>query len=83
MIVRISEIKVVPEKLEDYISILKEEAAASVKLEPGVMATYPMCQKDNPTEIRILEIYADKAAYESHLQTPHFKKYKNTTQNIV
>jgi quinol monooxygenase YgiN len=42
-----------------------------------------MFQKENPTEIRILEIYADKKAYESHLQTPHFKTYKTSTLNMV
>lgn len=25
-----------------------------------------------PTKIRIIEMYADKTAYQSHLQTPHF-----------
>jgi quinol monooxygenase YgiN len=42
-----------------------------------------MFQKENPTEIRILEIYAGKEAYESHLQTPHFKHYKTSTLNMV
>lgn len=83
MIIRIAEIQIDPNYLEDYISILKEESAASVKLEPGVISIYPMYQKENPTEIRILEIYADKDAYESHLQTPHFKEYKSSTQNMV
>ena len=83
MMVRISEIEIVPEYLEEYKSILKEEAAASVKIEPGVIAIFPMYQKENPEEIRILEIYANKAAYQSHLQTPHFKHYKTTTLNMV
>jgi quinol monooxygenase YgiN len=39
--------------------------------------------KDHPTQIRIFETYADRAAYESHLQTPHFKKYKTETANMV
>jgi 4-carboxymuconolactone decarboxylase len=28
-------------------------------------------------------MYADAAAYEAHLQTPHFKKYKTGTQGMV
>lgn len=39
--------------------------------------------KDNPAQIRILEIYADQAAYEAHLKTPHFLKYKNGTAGMV
>lgn len=48
-----------------------------------MIAIYPMYQKENPTQIRILEIYASQAAYRSHLQTPHFLHYKSTTLNMV
>jgi 4-carboxymuconolactone decarboxylase len=83
MMVRISEIEIVPEYLEEYNAILKEEAAASVKIEPGVIAIFPMYQKEKSTQLRIVEIYANKAAYQSHLQTPHFQHYKTTTLKMV
>ncbi|MDT7828439.1 antibiotic biosynthesis monooxygenase [Pricia sp. S334] len=83
MMIRISEIEIVPEYLDEYLSILTEESKASVALEPGVISIYPMYQKENPTEIRILEIYADKKAYEDHLKTPHFKHYKTRTLKMV
>ena len=83
MMVRISEIEIVPEYLEAYKSILKEEAAASVKIERGVIAIFPMSQQLNPTQIRIVEIYANKAAYQSHLKTTHFQHYKNSTLKMV
>ena len=83
MMIRISEIGIKPEYLDEYLSILKEESKASVELESGVISIYPMYQKENPTEIRILEIYANKKAYESHLETPHFKHYKTTTLKMV
>lgn len=83
MMVRISEIEIDPVYLAAYKAILKEEAAASVKLEPGVIAIFPMYQKENPTSVRILEMYASKKAYEQHLKTPHFQKYKTTTLNMV
>lgn len=83
MMVRIAEIEIEPSNLDEYIAILKEEAEASVRLEPGVISIYPMFEKENPTQIRILEIYADEEAYKSHLQTPHFKKYKTATANMI
>jgi quinol monooxygenase YgiN len=83
MLVRISEIEIVPGYLDEYKAILKEESAASVKLEPGVIAIFPMFEKENPTRIRILEIYASREAYESHLKTPHFQRYKTTTLKMV
>jgi quinol monooxygenase YgiN len=42
-----------------------------------------MYQKTDSTQIRILEIYNDNNAYQSHLKTPHFQKYKTTTIKMV
>ncbi|MEH2148688.1 putative quinol monooxygenase [Nostoc sp.] len=83
MMVRISEIEIDSNYLNEYKAILKEESEASVRLEPGVISIFPMYQKENPTEVRILEIYASREAYESHLKTPHFQHYKTTTQKMV
>ncbi len=81
--IRIAEIEIDSAHLEEYKAILKEEAAASVRLEPGVITIFPMYEKENPTQIRIMEIYASRAAYEQHLTTPHFQKYKTTTLKMV
>ena len=78
-----AEIEIDSAYLEEYKAILKEEAAASVRLEPGVITIFPMYEEDSPFQVRILEIYASRAAYEQHLTTPHFQKYKTTTLNMV
>ena len=83
IMVRVSEIEIVSSHLEEYKAILKEEAAASVRLEPGVIAIFPMYQQEHPTQVRILEVYASREAYESHLQTSHFQRYKTTTLSMV
>ena len=83
MMVRIAEIEIDSNYLEQYKAILKEEARASVELEKGVLSIFPMYKKDRPTQVRILEIYATREAYESHLKTPHFQKYKTTTLHMV
>lgn len=81
--IRISEIEIYPDSLDQYKAILKEEAAASVRLEPGVLSIFPMYQKKDATQIRIVEIYASREAYEGHLKTPHFQRYKATTLSMV
>jgi len=83
MMIRISEIEIDSNYLKEYNAILQEESRASVQLETGVIAIYPMYQKENPTQIRILEIYANREAYEAHLKTPHFQKYKTSTLKMV
>jgi quinol monooxygenase YgiN len=83
VMVRISEIEIHPQHLEEYKTILKREAEASVRLEKGVIAIFPMFQKDNPAQARILDIYKDQQAYQFHLKTGHFLKYKTTTLHMV
>ena len=82
-IVRLAEIEVVPEYLEAYLAYAKEVGMTSVKVEPGVLTLFSMQTKEDPCKIYILEIYADQEAYQSHLQTTHFKKYKEGTAQMV
>ena len=81
--VRLSKITVDPERLAEYNAYLKEEIEASMRLEPGVLLLYAMAEKDHPNEVTILEIYADETAYKSHIETPHFQKYKQGTLDMV
>ena len=82
-LVRIAEIEIDPARLDDYRAAVNEEIEASVRLEPGVIALYAVALRDHPNHIRVFEIYASEAAYTAHLETPHFKKYKAATQDIV
>jgi 4-carboxymuconolactone decarboxylase len=81
--VRLAKLVIDSAKLESYKVMLKEEIETSVRLEPGVLTLYAVSEKDNPTHITILEIYADTAAYKAHLQTPHFMKYKTLSTDMV
>lgn len=81
--VRLSKITVDPARLDEYNAYLKEEIEASMRLEPGVLTLYAVAEKERPNEVTILEIYADEAAYQSHIKTPHFQKYKQGTLDMV
>lgn len=82
-LVRLSKITVDPAQLDAYNAFLKEEIEASMRLEPGVLTLYATAEKNAPNKVTILEIYADRPAYESHLKTPHFQKYKQGTLSMV
>jgi quinol monooxygenase YgiN len=81
--VRLAKLVIDPTQLENYKALLKEEIEASIRLERGVLTLYAVAEKNDPTHITILEIYADTVAYKSHLLTPHFMKYKNGTKDMV
>ena len=82
-LVRMAEIEVHPEWLERYLAAARTVGAESVAKEPGVVCIFPMQQKENPCVIRIVEIYRDEAAYKAHLQTPHFRAYKEGTPHMI
>ena len=81
--VRLAKLTIDSTQLEAYNALLKEEIEASMRLEPGVLTLFALAEKDNPTRITILEIYASEESYKSHLQTPHFKKYKTASADMV
>lgn len=81
--VRLSKITVDPSRLDEYNAYLKEEIEASMRLESGVLTLYAVSEKEHPYKVTILEIYADEIAYRSHIETPHFQKYKQGTLDMV
>ena len=83
MIVRIAEIEVYPEYLSEYLAYATEVDRLSVEREPGVICLFPMQDPADSCQIRILEIYANDAVYQTHLKTDHFQKYKQGTLKMV
>ncbi|MGK6318358.1 putative quinol monooxygenase [Sphingomonas sp. DT-204] len=83
LMVRIAVLEIDPAQLDAYKAILREEQEASVRLEPGVMMLHSVQFANDPTQIRLLEVYASRAAYEAHIRSPHFIKYKTSTERMV
>ncbi len=80
---RIAKIKVDAKQLVAYTSLLQEQMTTAIKLEPGVLSYTAIADKKDATSITILEVYASNEAYQSHILTPHFKKYKDAVKDMV
>ena len=80
---RIAKIEVYPADLEAYKTALAEHAKTALQVEPGVMELQAVYDKQHPTMITIFEVYASEEAYQAHLKTPHFLKYKSGTLKMV
>ncbi|MBP6425629.1 MAG: antibiotic biosynthesis monooxygenase [Flavobacterium sp.] len=80
---RIAKIKVDANQLELYQVALKEQMNAAIQLEPGVLSYTVVADKKDASSITIFEVYASLEAYQLHIATPHFKKYKETVKNMV
>lgn len=82
-IVRLSKIEVYPQYLEEYMKCAAEVGEVSLRTEPGVLTMYAVREKKNPCMITILETYASQKAYEQHIASAHFQKYKKGTLHMV
>lgn len=80
---RIAKIKVDINQLEKYKVALKEQMNTAIKVEPGVLSYTVVADKKDLSLITILEVYANLEAYQSHILTPHFKKYKDAVKDMV
>ena len=82
-IVRLSKIEVYPQFLDEYMRYATEVGEISLRTEPGVLTMYAVSEKENPCKITILETYASREAYDKHITSAHFQKYKQGTLHMV
>ncbi|UOG77491.1 antibiotic biosynthesis monooxygenase (plasmid) [Hymenobacter tibetensis] len=82
-LVRLAKLEIYPTQLENYKAALKVGIETPLRVEPGVLTLYAVAEKNDPTHITILEIYASEAAYQAHLKTPYFLAYKTGTAKMV
>ena len=81
--VQIAELEIDPAQLENYKAAVSEHAETAIRVEPGVLVLFAVSEKENPTHVRVFEVYRDIDAYKAHLEAPHFKKYKATVESMV
>ncbi len=82
-IIRLSKIEVYPEYIDEYMGYASEVGEVSLRTEPGVLTMYALRQKENPCLVTILETYASQEAYNKHITSEHFQKYKQRTLKMV
>lgn len=82
-IVRLSVVEVYPEYVGEYVRYAVEVGEISLRTEPGVITMYAMAGKENPCRITILETYSSREAYEKHIASEHFRRYKTGTLHMV
>jgi quinol monooxygenase YgiN len=80
---QVAEIEIDPTQLDVFKAAITAQIETAIRVESGVVTLYAVCEVDNPQRVRVFEIYRDFDAYQSHLETAHFKQYKATTEKMV
>jgi quinol monooxygenase YgiN len=81
--IRIAHLRIKPDQLESFKEAVREEMRDALRLEPGVLAIYAVADKSDPAKITFFEMYTNEEAYQIHRETSHFKKYFETTKDMI
>ena len=66
--------RVQPEHRRAFRAAILENAAASVRDEPGC-SVFDVCESADGSEIFLYEVYDDEAAFGAHLASSHYKTF--------
>jgi quinol monooxygenase YgiN len=81
--IRLIKIELDSNAIEDFNKLGNTVMLPGIKNEPGMLVMYAVAEKNNPTNVSILEVYKNLAAYNIHIETPHYLKYKEGAKDLV
>ncbi|WP_285961005.1 putative quinol monooxygenase [Pseudomonas tohonis] len=61
-----------PGSLDAFMDAMRVNAAASVRDEPGCLVFDVVRDRSDPDLVWLYEVYTDEAAFDAHMDTPHF-----------
>jgi (4S)-4-hydroxy-5-phosphonooxypentane-2,3-dione isomerase len=68
---------------DEFHCLVTRNAAESVSSEPGCMRFDVLAPLDAGGQVLLYEIYCDRAAFDAHLATEHFKSFDESTRDLV
>ncbi|MEL0106461.1 MAG: putative quinol monooxygenase [Rhodospirillales bacterium] len=77
------EFTIKPDRVNDFMPLMNKNAAASFKEEPGCHQFDVCLDPNDQTKVFLYEVYSNKAAFEAHKQTEHFKSFNADTADMI
>jgi quinol monooxygenase YgiN len=68
-------IRIKPDRVDEFMARVEENGRATRETEPGCRCFDILVDPNDRQNVMLYEIYDSEAAFETHQQTPHFKKY--------
>ncbi|SFA64699.1 putative quinol monooxygenase [Metapseudomonas otitidis] len=69
--------------LDAFMEAMRINAAASVRDEPGCLVFDVLRDRSDPDRVWLYEVYTDEAAFEAHMQTPHFLASRPLVEPLI
>ncbi|MDP5218933.1 putative quinol monooxygenase [Ruegeria sp. 2205SS24-7] len=71
-----------PGMRDAFLPLMTKNAAASRREESGCQQ-FDVCVGGDPETIFLYEVYDDRAAFDAHLETAHFKSFNKATSEMI
>ena len=75
-------VRVKPGSMDKVIEAALDDAQGAVRDEPGCLRFDVLRDQSDPNLIHLYEVYADPAAREAHMGTPHFQRWAAATKDL-
>ncbi len=72
-----------PDAITDFTSLMRANAHTSLLKEDGCHQFDVATDPAHPNEVFLYEIYSDRAAFEAHLESAHFKEFDAAVTDMV
>lgn len=72
MICMLIEVHVKPERIDEFLKVIKHDAVHSEQDEPGCLRFDVLRDTEDPHKFYFYEVYKDEAARLAHRQMPHY-----------
>lgn len=84
MFVITAEFRLKPDMLNAFMPLMLIQAEKSLSSEPGCLV-FDVCIEHNDSEdvVFLYEAYEDEAAFDQHMETPHYLAFSETTSDLV
>ena len=66
-----------------FLSAIQENARLSVETEPGCRRFDVAVGEDGPETVFLYELYSDRAAFDAHLESEHFKAFDSNAADWI
>ncbi len=71
-----------PGALAEFLPLMTANARTSLQEEPGC-GQFDICLGDTPDTVFLYEIYDDRAAFDAHLASAHFKSFDAAVTDMI
>jgi quinol monooxygenase YgiN len=83
LIILLVEVEIRPEKREEFLAAITDNATHCEADEPGCSRFDILQDKANPNVYFYYEVYRDEAAVQAHRETPHFQRYREQARDLT